>query len=213
MKFLFYPIIIPVLALVAVGFRDVVEIVYSDPGSFLWMFIGIAALSALVLIPPIRRNIGIFRIFTHELTHTVVCLMFFRKILSFNVNKDGGVVYHTGAKRGEIFINLAPYCLPIYTFAFAIIRLLASEGSLFIFDILIGFTLAFHIICYAKETRPKQTDIKKSGYLRSLLFIPTALMFNLSIIMLTVLSDFGNAFAILFTGYWESITEFWELIF
>lgn len=213
MKFVFYPLAILLLLLTAAGFLSVAEIMFCDIALFLWMLAGIAAFVALSFLPAIRKNAVMFRVFSHEMTHTVVCLMFFRKITAFNASVSGGVVYHTGGKRGDLFIRLAPYCLPIYTFAFAILRLLSSDGALFIFDILIGFTLAFHLGCFAVETRPKQPDIKRSGYLTSALFIPTALFFNLSIILLTVLSNFGEAFVTLFAKYGETIAQWWKLIF
>ena len=213
MRILFYPITAFLLLLTATGFISVAGMLFGNPDTYAWMLAGMAACAALSFIPTINKNTGVIRIFTHELTHTVVCLMFFRKIHAFSVSHEGGAVQHSGGSRGDIFISLAPYCLPIYSFAFAIIRLMSSESSLFIFDILIGLTLAFHIICYAKETRPKQTDIKRSGYLRSLLFIPTALFFNLSILLLTVSSDFGVAFITLFTKYGDIIAGWWETIF
>lgn len=213
MKTLFYPIMTILLLLTGAGFISVGGMLLGNPETYIWMLAGAAAYAALSLIPAIKKNTGVIRIFTHELTHTVVCLMFFRKIHSFNVSHEGGAVQHSGGGRGDIFITLAPYCLPIYTFAFAILRLLSSDSSLFVFDILIGLTLAFHIICYAKETSPRQTDIKRSGYLRSLLFIPTALFFNLSIILLTVSSNFGEAFITLFAKYAETLAGWWEAIF
>ena len=95
-------------------------------------------------------------------------MMFFRKINSFQASDNGtGVIYHSGRRKfGSIFISLAPYCFPIFTYLFMLLRILGSEEMYYIFDIFIGFTAAFHFTCFWRQTGNYQTDIQGQGYER-----------------------------------------------
>lgn len=175
---------------------------------YMWFFIGIAAYFIIRLIPQLRKNEEWLQVFSHELSHTIVGFLFFQKIHSFQAGESSGVVYHSGRRFGETFISLAPYYLPIFTFAFLLFRIIGAWQSLYIFDIFIGFSLAFHCLCFIKQTRPYQTDISSVGYLKAYLFIACALLFNLTIILLSVRKGIVNANVYLFTHYWNDIVQF-----
>lgn len=212
MKYLFYPIAIPVLVLTFTGFLSALGLIYSEFSDYLWFFAGAAIYFAANHLKWFNQNTKWMRTFTHELTHTIVGIFFLRKIHSFNASNNEGAVVHSGGNFGSLFITLAPYCLPIYTFGFALVRLLGAEETLFVFDIFMGFTLAFHLNCYAIETRPIQTDLKKSGYVRSALFIPSALFLNITLIVCTIHSNLIQAIKDVFVSYWEYITDWVKMI-
>ena len=144
--------------------------------------------------------------FSHELTHTIVGLMFGRKIHSFKAtNDEGGEMWHSGNRFGGIFIALAPYCLPIFTYAFLLLRIIGASNQLMWFDIFIGFTLAFHVVCFAKQTRNYQTDIQQHGYFKSYLFIALFLLFNATVILLSIRKGIVGSVTYLFPQYWSDI--------
>lgn len=180
---------------------------------YMWFFIGIAAYYVLRLIPQLKKNEEWLQVFSHELSHTIVGLMLFQRIHSFQAGEKSGVVYHSGRRFGETFISLAPYYLPIFTFAFLLFRIIGAWKSLYIFDTFIGFSLAFHCLCFIKQTRPYQTDISSVGYLKAYLFIACALLFNLTIILLSIRKGIVNANVYLFTHYWNDIVQFINHIF
>ena len=172
---------------------------------YIWFFIGIGSYFVLRMIPQLKKNEEWLQTFSHELSHTIVGLLFFQRIHSFQASERSGVVYHSGHRFGETFISLAPYYLPIFTFAFLLLRIVGAWKLLYVFDLFIGFTLAFHCLCFAKQTRSYQTDISSVGYIKAYLFIACALLFNLTIVLLSVRKGIVNANAYLFTNYWHDI--------
>jgi hypothetical protein len=177
-----------------------------------WFLYGMVAFFILYRIKFLSRNIEFLQTATHEVTHAIVGMLFFHKIHSMSVNEDSGEVYHSG-RRGAILISLAPYCLPIFTFAFMVLSLLGATDKLFIFHLLIGFTLGFHLLCCWKQTRLYQTDIKRQGYVRAILFIAVAWFFNATLILLTISRGVVGAITYLFPQYWHDLVDWWNIIF
>ena len=211
MKLISYILTIIALTIAVMSCPEVYSLIPKEFGAYKWVLCGIGAYLPFAGFLVASRE-SIVRVFTHEMTHAVAGTLFFRKIVSFNATTTSGVVFHSKGLVGDIFIALAPYCLPIYTFAFLILRLLGAESSLFIFDILIGFTLAMHINCFALETRPRQTDIKKSGYALAALFLLTAWIVNLSIIALSFPDGIWHSLTSLFHVYKETVLELFNLM-
>lgn len=210
MKYLLYPLILLFIALGCVEIIPVVKWSAANVATYQWMLYGLAGYLILRKTRIISRNELWLQTFSHELSHTIVSLMFFQKIHSFQAEEDTGVMYRSGSGWGGIFITLAPYCLPIYTYLFIFLRLLGAVEMFYIFDILIGFTLAFHLVSFWKQTRPYQTDIQKYGYLLSYLFIIAFLIFNLTIIISTIRFGVIDAAINLFTHYWSDIKYCWQ---
>lgn len=130
--------------------------------------------------------------FEHELTHAIVALLFFRKITKFVVTgHDGGYVRHHGGfggDFGDLNITLSPYFLPTFTFLLVFIRPFLPLEYLFFYDIFLGFTLGYHFFSTLNELRRNwhqkhfqqalsykmtQSDIGKSGYVFSIIYILT----------------------------------------
>lgn len=178
-----------------------------------WFFIGAGAYLVIRLLPFVRKNEEWMQVFSHELSHTVVGLLFFRRIHSFQAGDGEGEVQHSGMDVGRTFISLAPYCIPVFTFAFLLLRIIGAWKSLYIFDLLIGFTLAFHLLCFLKQTRLYQTDIRGVGYIKAFLFIACTLLFNLTIVILSIRMGIVKATVSLFTNYWHDIIALTKTIF
>ena len=157
-------------------------------GNYMGLFAGFLAyvLSlGLLLLPRVRHNMDWFMRFTHELTHTLVALLFFGKIREFVVrDRECYVSYQTGP-IGYVPITLSPYCIPIYTFMLFPFRFAGDSHYMIVFDFLIAFTYAFHIHTFIKQTRFSQPDIANCGKLRSVAFITFVNVWVLSLVLAT----------------------------
>jgi len=174
---------------------------------YMWFAIGFVAYAVLKGL--LRKNLDFFETFTHELTHTIVGLMFFQKIHSFQAtNGDGGVIYHSGKLQNNVFIALSPYCLPIYTFALLIIRLWIASQSLWIFEILIGLTVGFHFFTIKKDISPNQPDMQGCGKFFSYLFIWAFILFHLVLIIWSLRNGIDGALV----RWWNNLIYVYENI-
>lgn len=184
------------------------------PKQYLAFAIGVAAYFLIRLIPVYKKNEDFFGVFTHEFAHTIASLLCFQEIHSFEAKEKSGLVWHSGTFGfGRTFITLAPYCFPVYTMFLLLFRIVGAAKSLFIFDFLIGITVGFYGQCFYEQTRPYQTDIKNIGIPKAYLFIGTMLIFNLSLILLSIRFGTLNGIAFLFKSYWQDIVWFFKLIF
>ncbi len=138
------------------------------------------------------RKFPIISTFEHELTHAIVALLFLRKVSNFIVtNGEGGSVSHSGnfgGKFGNLNITLAPYFLPTFTLILILLRPILPTEQITWFDILIGFSFGYHLFSTineikinwtkvsfvsAKSSSIAKSDIAKSGYVFSFIYILT----------------------------------------
>ena len=145
----------------------------------------IFALSLMTL--RISHNLNWFMKFTHELTHTLMALLFFKTISEFVVRgRECYVNYKVGKYGlGYIPITLSPYCIPIYTIMIFPFRFAGDAHYMIIFDALIAFTYAFHLHSFIKQTRLTQSDIENCGIARSISFLAFANLVVASLILAT----------------------------
>lgn len=157
------------------GFDAVRMWIYSPQnGNLRGLICGFAAYAFCLIFlfsPKIRHNLNWFMHFTHELTHTLVALLFFRRIEEFLVSGRDCHVRYQKSRFGYIPITLSPYCIPIYTFLLFPFRYFGDYKYMFAFDVMIAFTYAFHIHSCIKYTRYTQSDIEGCGLARSTAFI------------------------------------------
>ena len=132
MKYLFYPIAILLLALTCAEFFPVLMYACKHIAVYQWLLYGIGAYFIIRRFNFFSRNEQWLQTTSHEVTHAIVGMMFFHKIHSLQANEDHGVVYHSGRKIGDIFISLAPYCLPILTYAFLLLRIMGANRMLYV---------------------------------------------------------------------------------
>ena len=148
-----------------------------------------------------------FETFTHELTHTLIAILFFRKIHSFEAKNNSGQIMTSGNDNTLVFVDLAPYCLPIYTFILLAIRSICYSPFLWCIDIIIGISLAFHINTFKKQIGNYQTDINKRPLYFSYTYITTALLFNLCVVIVSYWStkNVFSAFWFVCKGIWSHL--------
>jgi len=153
--FLFFNIFLIPGALKAF-FRNI-RLLFSYAGILKYSSLGVV-IGTIVYFLFLRKN-NFFLIFEHELTHTLVALIFHRKIREFVVTEEkGGKVIHSGKFGGVLaddLITLAPYFLPTFTLIISLIYSFFSSElkhrySSYVY-FLIGFTFAFHFFTSIKE--------------------------------------------------------------
>lgn len=154
----------------------------------------------LVFFPRRRHNRSWFMSFTHELTHTLVALIFWGKIHEFVVRKGECYVTYNSGPVGALPITLSPYCIPIYTFMLFPFRFTGSSQYMIVFDFLIAFTYAFHVHTFMKQTGFWQSDIQSSGKLRSVVFITCI---HLAVISVLLAVPNGGVVNALESVFWE----------
>ena len=176
---------------------------WRHPGNYVGLFAGFAAYGIFMLfliIPRMRHNLNWFMKFTHELTHTLLAVLFFAKIREFVVKDRECYVNYKAGPVGYVPITLSPYCIPIYTFMLFPFRFAGDSQYMIIFDFLIAFTYAFHVHSFIKQTRCSQPDIEGCGLARSAAFITFVHACVLSLICATPKGGVMNA---LYRVFWE----------
>lgn len=213
LKYIYYPIGIVLLLLTIGELWPIVKGVVTNLSKYQWLFYGIIIFFIIRRFSFFARNEEWLQTTSHETTHAIVGILFLHKIHSFQAGEREGVVMHSGRSFGNIFITLAPYCLPFTTYLILLFRIIGADDMLYIFDIFIGITLAFHILCFWSQTSPRQPDIQKYGLIGSFLFIAIALTFNASVILLSIRRGLIGAISDLFSNYWDTITNWLSAIF
>ena len=174
---------------------------WRHTGNYVGLIAGFAAYIIFLIILTIlksRHNLSWFMKFTHELTHTLVALVFFRKIHEFVVRGRECFVHYDPPKVGYLPITLSPYCIPIYTLMIFPFRFAGDSHYMIIFDALIAFTYAFHVHAFITQTRFTQNDIENCGIAQSVSFISFVHLAMISLILATpkggVLKAIGRVF-------------------
>lgn len=147
---------------------------WNHTGNYVGLFAGFVAYGLLMLfllLPKVKHNLDWLMKFTHELTHTLVALLFWRKIYEFVVRGRECYVFYEKSWIGYVPITLSPFCIPIYTIMIFPFRFTGDSHYMIIFDVLIAFTYAFHVHSFIKQTRFSQTDIRNCGRAKSVSFL------------------------------------------
>lgn len=159
---------------VSLVFVDSVRIATASDGALgveSLSLIGGAAIFALawaVLPHPVKTYV-----FGHELTHALWGLCFGARVGKVRVSASGGSV---NLSKTNVFITLAPYFFPFYTF---IVLIAACVVDCFVHPLplmplwlfLVGLTWAFHILFTIETLIQKQPDVKLYGRVFSWTFI------------------------------------------
>lgn len=173
-------------------------------GNYVGLFAGLCAYVAMMpalVIPRFRHNLNWFMKFTHELTHTLVAILFFAKIKEFVVKDKECYVSYQPGPIGYVPITLSPYCIPIYTIMLFPFRFTGDNYFMIVFDFFIAFTYAFHLHSFIKQTRYTQSDIEGCGRTRSTAFIACVHLMVLSLILATPKGGVMNAISRVFWEY------------
>jgi len=108
-------------------------------------------------------------VMAHELTHALFALAFGGTTKKLEVSDRGGRVM---INRSNFLISLAPYFIPLYTFIFMLIFVIAKEQYLPYIAFLIGGSMAFHLALTLFSMKSNQSDFyEDSNIFFSLIFI------------------------------------------
>ena len=184
---------------------------WRHTGNYVGLIAGFAAYVVFLIILTIlksRHNLNWFMKFTHELTHTLVALVFFRKIHEFVVRGRECFVHYDPPRVGYLPITLSPYCIPIYTLMIFPFRFAGDSHYMIIFDALIAFTYAFHVHAFIKQTRFTQNDIENCGIAQSVSFISFVHLAMISLILAIPKGGVLKAIGRVFGEYlWQIVTD------
>ena len=176
---------------------------WRHDGNYVGLFAGFAAYGLFLvsmIVPRMRHNLNWFMKFTHELTHTLVAVLFFAKIREFVVKDRDCYVNYKAGPIGYVPITLSPYCIPIYTFMLFPFRFAGDSHYMIVFDALIAFSYAFHVHSFIKQTRLRQPDIENCGNARSVTFISFV---HLAVISLIMATPKGGVLKAIHRVFWE----------
>ena len=155
---------------------------------------GIAAYGTLWLLIFRKRFAGsAFSTLEHEVTHALFALMTFHRVTRIRTSwDDGGVTHFRG--RGNWLILLAPYFFPTLTVAVAVGSLFHSGPWL---PYAMGATWAYHVTSTWKETHWDQPDLKESGRIFSLVFLPGANLVSMGALLAVAMGGATQAMVFL----------------
>lgn len=201
---LFIPVLVKAILYDAWGMIYAYKWEWWKDGCFIGIIAGFALYGLFTLtlkIPRVEHNLNWFMNFTHELTHTLVAVLFFAKIREFVVKDRECYVSYKAGPISYVPITLSPYCIPIYTFMLLPFRFFGDSHYMVVFDILIAFTYAFHVHSFIRQTSSEQTDIQGCGLARSAMFITFVHMSVISMILATPKGGVANAVIRVFWSY------------
>jgi hypothetical protein len=132
----------------------------------------------------LRRPIwgSFFSTLEHELTHALFAALTGHRVVGLKATwKSGGRVSFVG--RGNWLIVVAPYFFPTACLAVLLVGAFVPPSVHVWLDAMLGAALGYHITSTWRETHLGQTDLKQVGYLFSLLFLPTANLLVLGVLL------------------------------
>lgn len=177
-----------------------------------WIGVGICVYIVLCFV--VKHNFLWIETFSHELTHAFFALILQGRIHSFNANEGYGTMSHSGVcKWGLVPISLAPYCFPLFTYALLSVRHLMDFHGKWIFDVVIGVTIAFHVSCFWKQTGRHQDDIYQNPLMFSYFYIFVAWVVNLCVILVSFFPNmYKHSELVWYYGYgmWSSLLRWPE---
>ncbi len=140
----------------------------------------------------------LLHVVSHELTHWIVAKLFLRRTGAFRVGTDGGSL---AVERPNVFIALAPYCVPLYTLiwiglygvyhfvsnSLARVAIHVLYGGVVerVFYAVLGVTYAFHVVLTLCTLTREQPDLKPYGRTFSMaliLFVNVVLVFAAAVV-------------------------------
>lgn len=171
-----------------------------------WFLLG-AALALPLSILILNNNIVFIEHLVHELEHAVMAFIFSGRLpTKMEIDPEGGVSKVYVSSRGGCIVTLAPYFFAMFTIPFLVLKALVDLAfAVFqipvptfldlVFDLLIGATLMFHYVSTLKEFRFSQPDIKKTGWVAS---VVSVLFLNFMFLVVSIAVVTGT-----YAQFWE----------
>jgi len=117
----------------------------------------------------------------HELTHALFALITLHPVSSIQTTENqGGVISYSGGSNWLIVIS--PYFFPTFSFALVLIMEVFGATNIWLGNLLLGFTIFYHLISTKHELHKGQTDLQETGFLFAWLFLPGANLLSFGIL-------------------------------
>lgn len=150
----------------------------------------------------------------HELTHLLIGLLFLKIPVGIRVSAhEGGEVRQIGlGTTGQTWVTLAPYFFPTISL-FVLIFVYFIDLSPKLFLGILGWTTAFHLVTNWSETSFRQPDLKKAGFLKTILILSVMNLISYGSILAFVADGrkgFGNFWFEGFKGTFNLASEIWR---
>lgn len=171
-KFLTGLALLPLCAALSMTLWRAIAILAQSPTRLplLHAFAGVSGIALWTIVwlflPPMTRTY----VLGHELTHALWTMLFGGKASGLKVSERGGSVR---VSKNNVWITLAPYFFPLYTFFVALAWLLsvwlfpAVKPYAPIFVFWIGMTWSFHLTFTIRFLAYNQPDVREHGRLFS----------------------------------------------
>lgn len=126
-----------------------------------------------------------FATLEHELTHAAFAVLSLNRVTDLKASGDAGGVMHYQGYANWI-ITLSPYFVPLLSLLVLLVLSIAKVTYTPVLLFIMGLSLAYHLQSTWQETHFGQIDLKQSGWLFVWLFLPTANLLML-LVLLTAL--------------------------
>ena len=178
---------------------QLIDITSTNFVSFMAGCVGYVMLHVLVL----ARREPFWSIVEHELTHALFAVLLFKKVHAFAVRRGaGGQVEIQG---DNFIIALSPYFFPLLTVAIILFKPALGPAQQWLPNILMGFTLMFHLVHLVQEFHPDQPDLKKGGMIFSLAVVLFFNIFFIGLSLAAIDGQWAQMARYVELGLWESI--------
>ena len=128
-----------------------------------------------------KKRQGWISTLEHELTHALFALITLHPVSSIQTTENrGGVIYYSGGSNWLIVIS--PYFFPTFSFALILIMEVFGATNIWLGNLLLGFTIFYHLISTKHELHKGQTDLQETGFLFAWLFLPGANLLSFGIL-------------------------------
>jgi hypothetical protein len=186
----------------------VMEYMYDYPSPYLMLLYGLGVYVILWLVWFKHSVMGQwFSTLEHELTHAIFAILSLNRVTGLNATgHSGGVMHYQG--YGNWIITLSPYFVPTLSLLVLLVLSLAKPMYFPYLMFLMGMSIAYHLLSTWKETHYHQSDLQESGWIFVWLFLPTANILMLLIVLTALPNDALSATRSL-DYIWQDIAEVW----
>ncbi len=165
----------------------------------------------------LRKKLGFFGVFEHELTHLVMGLVMFQKPEAFFATASRGHV-RVGGKN--FLVDLAPYYFPTFSVILLLVFPLLKESAYPVYFAALGFMTGYHLVSKLIDFKFYQGDIRVSGKAFSVVFCLFAGLFVFGFIFAFVVGGYRGGWEFTKAGVpeagrvlslgWRNFRAFWE---
>ncbi|MCK5917618.1 MAG: hypothetical protein KAG34_04305 [Cocleimonas sp.] len=191
---------------------QVMGYIYDHSSNYSMLFYGFFAYIILWLLWIKHSMMGQwFSTLEHEVTHSIFAILSLNRVVGLHATGyAGGVMQYQGYSNW--IITLSPYFVPTLSLFILLFLSLVKASYLSTLLFILGLSLAYHFLATWKSIHYLQSDLVKSGWLFVCMFLPTANVLML-LIILTALPHDGLSTERSLLYVWQDTIVFWGYYF